>query len=77
MSGRLITTSKKSYTPWNPAVRLRVEADELANASIIEEKKKEERRRRGDPGEGKRGGMSDCRRCTQLTHSPPSPPSQG
>ena len=27
MSGRLITTSKKSYTPWNPANRLRVERD--------------------------------------------------
>jgi len=45
MSGRLITTSKKSYTPWNPAVRLRVEADELAHANVIQEKEKEERRR--------------------------------
>ncbi|GMH95204.1 hypothetical protein TrVE_jg12941 [Triparma verrucosa] len=41
MAGRLITTSKKSYTPWNPAVRLRVERD-IESARVNEEKKKQD-----------------------------------
>ncbi|GMH77996.1 hypothetical protein TL16_g07619 [Triparma laevis f. inornata] len=41
MAGRLITTSKKSYTPWNPENRLRVERD-IAAARVEAEKKKED-----------------------------------
>ena len=41
MAGRLITTSEKSYTPWNPAVRLRVERD-IESARVNEEKKKQD-----------------------------------
>ena len=41
MAGRLITTSKKSYTPWNPAVRLRVERV-IESARVNEEKKKKD-----------------------------------
>ena len=43
MSGRLITTSKKSYTPWNPAVRARVERDLKKAAEEAEEREESER----------------------------------